>query len=208
MTAPMHKSTASVMPLHHFPSTILLARAAITSSSVGLSGVAIHTLELHDTRRRPSTADTSPSHLQRIPDACRAGLLHALRRPTTYGRAVLPPQRAEYSCCPSSPRSGRHPGRRGRQRRPSPSTRLRSASDIQYNDEEYAGRLTILRPGHKVQRLALFFCEEAVVRPEPRAVLRVGPWVIRKTAKALVAADCGQVPPVGVNDVEDALDVR
>ena len=46
------------------------------------------------------------------------------------------------------------------------------------------------------------------MRPEPRAVLRVGPRVIRKTAKTLVAADSGQVPPVGVDDVEDTLDVR
>lgn len=65
--------------------------------------------------------------------------------------------------------------------------------------------LTIIRARLKVDRHALLLGEQAVVRPEPRAVLRVGAGVVGEAAHSDVPANCGQVSSVRMDDLPHAL---
>ena len=60
----------------------------------------------------------------------------------------------------------------------------------------------------ELKLLALFFDKQAVMRAEPRAVLRVGTWIIGETTHTRVAADGGEVAPSRMDDVEYTLQTR
>jgi hypothetical protein len=67
------------------------------------------------------------------------------------------------------------------------------------------GRLTELGSDLHCHFLALFLCEQAVVRAVPTPILGIGSWVVRKSADTLVASDGGKIPPFRMNDIVDFL---
>ena len=58
---------------------------------------------------------------------------------------------------------------------------------------------------HKVDGIAFLFCEEAVVRTEPRTILGICAWIVREAAEADISANGRQISPGRVNDVENFL---
>ncbi len=64
---------------------------------------------------------------------------------------------------------------------------------------------TVLGTGLECERLALFLREEAIVGPEPGAVLRVRTRVIGQPAEADIPSNSGQVAASGVDNVPHTL---
>jgi len=57
----------------------------------------------------------------------------------------------------------------------------------------------------ELDRFGFFVYKETIVWSEPGSILRVGTWIVGKTAEADVSANRGEVASEGVNDIVHAL---
>ena len=64
---------------------------------------------------------------------------------------------------------------------------------------------TVVGTRHKVNWLTFLLCEEAVVRTKPSAILGICAWVVREATEANISANCRQIAPRRMNDIENFL---